>query len=59
AAGIIEAFADPTRGRALGARARALAERRYSDEAYIDRTRRALEAFDPASALGAAAGSVS
>jgi len=59
AAGILEAFADPDRGRALGARARALAERRYSDEAYIDRTRRALEAFDPASALGAAAGSVS
>jgi glycosyltransferase involved in cell wall biosynthesis len=59
AGGILEAFGDPCRGRALGARARGLAERKYSDEAYIDRTRRALEAFGPAPAMGAPAGSVS
>ena len=59
AAGILEALGDPCRGRALGNRARALAERKYSDEAYIDRTRRALEVLGPSPAMGAPAGSVS
>ena len=59
AAGLLEALGDARRGRALGARARDLAERKYSDEAYIDRTRRALEAFDAAAAVSAPAGSVS
>ena len=59
AAGILEAIGDPCRGRSLGIRARDLAERKYSDEAYLDRTRRALEAFDPAAVVSAPAGGVS
>jgi glycosyltransferase involved in cell wall biosynthesis len=41
ARGILEAIADPTRARAVGDRARALAETKYSYEAYLSRTRQA------------------
>jgi len=40
-AGIIAALADPERARGLGARARGLADTKYSYEAYLDRTRQA------------------
>jgi glycosyltransferase involved in cell wall biosynthesis len=39
AAGILEAIADPARARAVGARARQLAETKYSYESYLARTR--------------------
>ena len=39
--GILEAIADPERARAVGARARHLAETKYSYEAYLSRTRQA------------------
>jgi glycosyltransferase involved in cell wall biosynthesis len=41
-AAILEALADPGRARAIGARARQLAETKYSYEAYLTRTRQAL-----------------
>ena len=41
-AAILEALADPDRARAVGARARQLAETKYSYEAYLTRTRQAL-----------------
>ncbi len=41
AGGIISALADPDRARAVGARARLLAETKYSYEAYLSRTRQA------------------
>lgn len=41
AAGILCALADPDRARAIGERARRLAESKYSYEAYLARTRRA------------------
>ena len=40
-AGILSAIADPERARAVGARARHLAETKYSYEAYLARTRQA------------------
>jgi glycosyltransferase involved in cell wall biosynthesis len=40
-AGILAALADPERARAVGARARHLAETKYSYEAYLARTRQA------------------
>jgi glycosyltransferase involved in cell wall biosynthesis len=40
---MLDAFADPARANAVGARARQLAETRYSDEAYLARTRRACD----------------
>jgi glycosyltransferase involved in cell wall biosynthesis len=40
-AGILAAMADPERARAVGARARHLAETKYSYEAYLARTRQA------------------
>jgi len=40
-AGIVAALADPDRARAVGARARHLAETKYSYEAYLSRTREA------------------
>jgi glycosyltransferase involved in cell wall biosynthesis len=40
-AGILAAVADPERARAVGARARQLAETKYSYEAYLARTRQA------------------
>jgi glycosyltransferase involved in cell wall biosynthesis len=42
AAGILQGLNDPERARALGARARALAETKYSYEAYLFRTRQAF-----------------
>ena len=50
-AGILAALADPDRARAVGARARHLAETKYSYEAYLARTRQAcahLFGDDPA-----------
>lgn len=41
AAGILGALADPDRARAIGERARQLAESKYSYDAYLARTRRA------------------
>ena len=41
ASGILAALADPERGRAIGARARQLADTKYSYEAYLARTRQA------------------
>jgi glycosyltransferase involved in cell wall biosynthesis len=41
-AALLEALADPDRARAVGARARQLAETKYSYEAYLTRTRQAL-----------------
>jgi glycosyltransferase involved in cell wall biosynthesis len=41
AAGILEAVGDPERARATGARARHLADTKYSYEAYLSRTRQA------------------
>jgi glycosyltransferase involved in cell wall biosynthesis len=41
AAGVLAALADPERARAVGARARHLAETKYSYEAYLSRTREA------------------
>jgi glycosyltransferase involved in cell wall biosynthesis len=41
AGGILAALADPARARAIGARARELAETKYSYEAYLARTRQA------------------
>ncbi len=41
ATGILDALADPERARAIGARARQLAETKYSYEAYLARTRQA------------------
>jgi glycosyltransferase involved in cell wall biosynthesis len=40
-AGIVAALSDPERARGIGARARALAETKYSYEAYLSRTRQA------------------
>jgi glycosyltransferase involved in cell wall biosynthesis len=41
-AAILEALADPERARTVGARARQLAETKYSYDAYLTRTRQAL-----------------
>jgi len=48
AAGILTAITDPDRAASVGARARTLADTKYSDEAYIARTRHALEPLMPA-----------
>jgi glycosyltransferase involved in cell wall biosynthesis len=45
---LLDAFADPVRAAAVGARARQLAEARYSDEAYIAKTRRACDLLSAA-----------
>jgi hypothetical protein len=52
--GIIAALQDPAR-RAVGARARALAETKYSYAAYLDRTRQACAALLPSPAAVAVA----
>ncbi len=44
--GILSVINDPARGRAVGESARALAETKYSYEAYLDRTRQALAHLD-------------
>ena len=41
AAALLQAFDNPTEAEAVGARARAIADTRYSDEAYIAKTRHA------------------
>jgi glycosyltransferase involved in cell wall biosynthesis len=54
---ILDAFADPARAARLGARAREIAETRYSDEAYIAKTNQAcglLAGMRPAAGRGAA-----
>jgi glycosyltransferase involved in cell wall biosynthesis len=43
--GIVAALADPDRARAIGARARQLADTKYSYEAYLDKTRQACDAL--------------
>lgn len=43
AAGILRALDDPVEGRAIGDRARRLAETAYTYEAYLDRTRQACD----------------
>ena len=47
AAGILAAIADPGRARAVGSRARLLAETKYSYEAYLARTRQACAHLAP------------
>jgi glycosyltransferase involved in cell wall biosynthesis len=44
-AGILAALADPAHARAVGARARRLAESKYSYEAYLEKTRQACAAL--------------
>ena len=44
--GMLSVINDPARGRAVGESARALAETKYSYEAYLDRTRQALAHLD-------------
>ena len=44
--GMLSVINDPARGRAVGESARALAETKYSYEAYLDRTRQALAHVD-------------
>jgi glycosyltransferase involved in cell wall biosynthesis len=50
--GILRALDDPAVGLELGCRARALADTKYSYEAYLDRTRRACRALAPPPAPG-------
>lgn len=45
--GILAAIADPARAAAVGTAARQLADTKYSYEAYLERTRRALGALAP------------
>jgi glycosyltransferase involved in cell wall biosynthesis len=45
ASGIVAALADPLRARAIGERARQLAESKYSYEAYLEKTRQACAAL--------------
>ncbi len=56
AEGILAVIEDPARGRALGERARQLAETKYSYEAYLARTRQALAYLDPGAAPQIAGG---
>jgi len=48
AAGILGALNDPARAAGVGRRAQELAETKYSYEAYLERTRQACEALQPA-----------
>ena len=54
--GILSVINDPARGRAVGESARALAETKYSYEAYLDRTRQALAHLDTSTAPQIAGG---
>jgi hypothetical protein len=45
AEGILDALAAPERAASIGSRARALAETKYSYEAYLERTRQACDAL--------------
>lgn len=56
AEGIVHAIANPDEAIATGARARHVADTKYSDEAFIDKTRRALELLsDPSRGASAEA----
>src|SRR5262249_41467850 len=55
AEGILALLADPARAAAIGARARQLAETKYSYEAYIEKTRQACTALFSGGAAAAAA----
>jgi glycosyltransferase involved in cell wall biosynthesis len=46
-AGILQAIENPARSAAIGRQARALADTKYSYEAYLERTRRACGAMAP------------
>ena len=48
AEGILAGLGDPERAAAVGRRARELAETKYSYEAYLERTRQAVDALMPA-----------
>ena len=58
ASGILGALSDPAAAKALGERARDLAESKYSYEAYLARTREAVDRLAGATGLPAAAGGV-
>jgi len=45
--GVLDALRNPSRAAVVGARARALAETKYSYEAYLERTRQAVAALVP------------
>jgi glycosyltransferase involved in cell wall biosynthesis len=53
AAGILGGLADPAHAHAIGARARELAETKYSYEAYLERTRQACAAISAGAPPGA------
>jgi hypothetical protein len=53
--GILVALADRARAEAVSLGARRLAETKYSYEAYLERTRRACAALQPAAPAAAAA----
>src|SRR5262245_22471775 len=53
AAGILGGLADPAGARAIGVRARELAETKYSYEAYLERTRQACAAIGDGGPPGA------
>jgi glycosyltransferase involved in cell wall biosynthesis len=55
--GVLQALSDPARAAALGARAGALAEAKYSYEAYLARTRDALSRLSAAASPAAVPGS--
>ncbi|MEO7191060.1 MAG: glycosyltransferase family 4 protein [Vicinamibacterales bacterium] len=48
AAAMLQAFADPERTAEIGRAAKSMADTRYSDRAYIDKTRAALDLLFPA-----------
>jgi glycosyltransferase involved in cell wall biosynthesis len=48
--GILRAVDDPPHAAVIGANAQRLAATKYSEEAYLERTRRACDAIDPAGA---------
>ena len=52
AGGILQALTDRARAESIGRRAQHLAETKYSYEAYLDRTRRAVGSLMPPSASG-------
>lgn len=51
AQGIIQAVSDPARSRAIGARAKAMADVKYSEEAYLAKTRDAMTRLVSGSAV--------
>src|SRR2546425_863284 len=53
AAGMVAGVADPSRADAIGARARELAETKYSYEAYLEKTRQACAALEDPTLPGA------